>query len=257
MFKITSRFYVIYGDGEPIYVGYTNRTVKQRFAEHQHDKDFGQYNEVKVKELKDEKLSFDFTWDYIKTCENAYLVSKREAELVSRFGTQKTEYQKATGGGQTWASEKSFVKSNHNNPKFLGMTTSQLKACLSARKREQVWLGSFVYGMKSKEQTWIFHFVNNMYPQEHVWLRDFVNHMRFPEQLWLSHFVGNMQPKEQVWLRDFVNGMRPKEQLWLSSFVNGIKPQDKVWLNNFVNHMQPKERVWLSNFTSTMIAKEK
>ena len=29
MFKITSRFYVIYGDGIPIYVGYTNRTVKK------------------------------------------------------------------------------------------------------------------------------------------------------------------------------------------------------------------------------------
>lgn len=48
MFKITSRFYVIYGDGLPIYVGYTNRTVKQRFREHKEDKDFSGYTEVHV-----------------------------------------------------------------------------------------------------------------------------------------------------------------------------------------------------------------
>ena len=28
MFKITSRFYIIYGDDRPIYVGYTNRANK-------------------------------------------------------------------------------------------------------------------------------------------------------------------------------------------------------------------------------------
>ena len=61
MFKITSRFYAIYGDGRPIYVGYTNRTVKKRFREHCQDKDFSNYDNVYVKELVDEKLSFNFT----------------------------------------------------------------------------------------------------------------------------------------------------------------------------------------------------
>ena len=63
MFKIKSRFYIIYGDDVPIYVGYTNRTVKQRFAEHKRSKDFSDYDTVEVKELKDQELSFDFTWD--------------------------------------------------------------------------------------------------------------------------------------------------------------------------------------------------
>lgn len=52
MFKITSRFYVIYGDGIPIYVGYTNRTVKQRFKEHKISKYFSDFDEVRVEELK-------------------------------------------------------------------------------------------------------------------------------------------------------------------------------------------------------------
>jgi len=46
MFKIKSRFYVIYGDGVPIYVGFTSRTVHQRFLEHKRDKDF---SDIEVK----------------------------------------------------------------------------------------------------------------------------------------------------------------------------------------------------------------
>ena len=242
MFKITSRFYVIYGDGEPIYVGYTNRTVKNRFAEHQHDKDFGQYDEVKVKELKDEKLSFDFTWDYKVTCENAEIVSRREAELVNKYHTQGSCYQKADGGGQTWTSEKSFVKSNRNNPKFLGMTTSQVKACLCARKREGVWLSHFVSHMEPQEKIWLSHFVNHMKPQEQVWIDNFVNSMRPQEQAWLHNFVGNMKPQEQVWLNSFVNHMKPQEQVWIDNFVNSMRPQEQVWLNNFVGNMIIRER---------------
>ena len=68
MFKITSRFYVIYGDDHPIYVGYTNRTVRKRFAEHKESKDFSDYKKVQAKELKGERLTYDFTWDYGQTC---------------------------------------------------------------------------------------------------------------------------------------------------------------------------------------------
>jgi len=256
MFKITSRFYVIYGDGEPIYVGYTNRTVKQRFAEHRHDKDFEQYDEVKVKELKDEKLSFDFTWDYIKTCENADLVSNLETELVSKYNTQCTIYQKAIGGGQTWASEKSFVKSNRNNPKFTGMTTSQVKDYLNARKCEQVWIRSFVRNMELPEKRWVHNFVSDMIPQERLWVGHFVNHMETQERVWLSDFVGNMKPVPKLWLQDFVNGMKPQERVWLSNFAGHMKSQEEVWLSNFVNHMKPQEQLWLGHFVGDMKPKE-
>jgi hypothetical protein len=267
MFKITSRFYIIYGDDKPIYVGYTNRTVKQRFVEHCQDKDFSSYDNVYVKELVNEKLSFNFTWDYEQTCVNANCVSERESNLVSKYGTQGSAYQKAIGGGQTWASEKGFVKSNINNPKFMGMAGSQVKKYLESRKKksvwlshfvshmqpvEAVWLSSFVGNMKPVEAIWLSHFVGNMKPVEAIWLSHFVGSMRPAEAVWLSNFVGNMNPVEAVWLRNFVGSMRPAEAVWLSHFVSSMRPVEEVWLNDFVHNMRPVEAVWLSNFVGGM-----
>lgn len=179
-FKIVSRFYVIYGDYEPIYVGYTNRTVKQRFKEHQKDKDFSDYDNVEVKELISEKLSFDFTWDYEQTCKNADKVSLREGQLVQQYGTQDSVFQKADGGGQTWADEKWFIKSNRNNPKFAGISGTEIKRLLKEEKAISVWLSNFV---------------NDMKPIEECWLRDFVNHIKLTEEVWLHNFVGHMKIK--------------------------------------------------------------
>lgn len=238
MFKITSRFYIIYGDGKPIYVGYTNRTVKQRFREHRNNKDFSGYNDVHVKELIDEKLSFNFTWDYEQTCTNADYVSKRESYLVSKYDTQDTHYQKAIGGGQTWASEKGFVKLNVNNPKFAGMTDSQVKQYLESRKKESTWLHNFVHDMRPVKSVWLNNFVGNMMPVEDYWLHSFVCSMKPAEVSWLSDFVHDMRPAESVWLSNFVNDMKPVEAVWLSHFVSHMQPVETIWLNNFVGHMR-------------------
>ena len=227
-FKITSRFYVIYGDYEPIYVGYTNRTVKQRFREHQEDKDFSKYDNVEVKELIDEKLSFDFTWDYEQTCRNADKVSLREGQLVQQYGTQDSEFQKADGGGQTWATEKWFIKSNKDNPKFIGMSGFEIKKRLKEEKVVGVWLSSFVRHIEPFEEAWLINFVNNMKPVEEVWL---------------GSFVSTMKPTEETWLSNFVNHMRPVEEVWLGSFVSHMKPIEEEWLNDFVGNMKPKNRI--------------
>lgn len=256
-FRITSHFYVIYGDGAPIYVGYTNRTVRSRFAEHRRDKDFSQYNKVEVKELKDERLTFNFTWDYLETCTNADTVSRREAELVNQYRTQSSPYQLALGGGQTWASEKSFVKSNLNNPKFMGMSAGEVKRYLMSRKREHSWLHDFVGSMKPAEHVWLHNFVGDMIPQERLWVGHFISHMGSKEQIWLETFSNNMRPIFKLWLQDFVNSMKPQERVWLSNFVGHMKPQEQVWLSNFVNHMRPQEQVWLRNFVGNMKPQER
>ena len=241
-FKITSRFYVIYGNCDPIYVGYTNRTVKQRFREHKEDKDFSDYENVEVKELVDEKLSFDFTWDYDQTCRNADKVSLREGQLVQQYDTQDSIFQKADGGGQTWASEKWFVKSNKDNPRFTGMSGAEIKACLKEEKVVTTWLGNFVSAMRPVEEVWLHSFFRHMIPAEEVWLNNFVSHMRPAEEVWINNFVGNMKPAEEVWLNNFVSTMRPAEEVWLNTFVNNMNPVEEVWLNNFVNHMKSKRR---------------
>lgn len=212
MFKITSRFYVIYGDGNPIYVGYTNRTVRQRFTEHKESKDFSDYKKVQVKELKEERLTYNFTWDYGQTCKNADEVSLREAQLVQKYDTQKSIFQKADGGGQTWASEKWFVKSNKNNPRFTGLSGDQIKRLLKQEKVLRIWLNSFV------------------------------NRIQPPEKIWLQNFVHDMNPVEKRWLQSFVSGIQPTEKVWLHNFVNNMNPLGKRWLNSFVGNMRPAKK---------------
>jgi len=225
MFKITSRFYVIYGDGIPIYVGYTNRTVKQRFSEHKKSKDFSDFDEVRVEELKKEKLVYEFTWDYEQTCENADEVSKKEAKLVEKFGTQDSEFQKADGGGEVWNNIKHFVLSNQNNPKYKGMPNSDIKRLLDRDKRVGVWLKSFV---------------NNQRPGKEVWLSNFVGHQLPVEEVWLSHFISSQRPGKEVWLSNFVGNQRPNKEIWLSNFVGNQRPRKEAWLSNFVNNQKEK-----------------
>ena len=236
----------------PIYVGYTNRTVRQRFMEHKRDKGFSDYGNVEVKELVDEKLCFDFTWNYEQTCKNADEVSLREGQLVQKFGTQDSIYQKADGGGQTWASEKWFVKSNKDNPRFTGMSGAEIKSCLKEEKVVTTWLGNFVSAMRPVEEVWLHSFFRHMIPAEEVWLNNFVSHMRPAEEVWINNFVGNMKPAEEVWLNNFVSTMRPAEEVWINSFVGNMRPAEEVWLNNFVNHMKPAEEVWLNTFVNNM-----
>ena len=226
-FKIVSRFYVIYGDYEPIYVGYTNRTVKQRFKEHQKDKDFSDCDSVEVKELIDEKLSFDFTWDYGKTCENANEVSLREGKLVQQYGTQDSVFQKADGGGQTWAFEKWFVKTNKDNPRFTGMSGAEIKSRIEKEKIISADISNFVNHMKPQYQVDISHFVSCMKPQY---------------QVDISSFVNNMKPQYQVDISDFVNDMKPQYQVDISNFVSCMKPQYQVDISDFVNNMKRREK---------------
>lgn len=117
-----------------------------------------------MKELKAERLTYDFTWDYGQTCKNADEVSLREAQLVQKYNTQKSIFQKADGGGQTWASEKWFVKSNKNNPRFTGLSGNQINKLLKQEKVLRTWLNSFVNHMKPVEKIWLNSFVNSMKP---------------------------------------------------------------------------------------------
>lgn len=117
---IKSNFYLIRGDNKPIYVGYTNRPIKRRFDEHKKYKDFSHYNRVTIEKI--DELSYDFTWNEQVLYKNANEVSIRESNLILKYGTQDSEYQKAVGGGQTWGDIKYFVKHNKNNPLYLNMS---------------------------------------------------------------------------------------------------------------------------------------
>lgn len=266
-FKITSRFYVIYGDHRPIYVGYTNRTVRQRFREHKHDKDFSEYDSVEVKELVDEKLSFDFTWDYRQTCENADEVSLREDQLVQQYDTQDSSFQKAYGGGQTWSAEKWFVKSNKDNPKFAGISSSEIKKRLDTKRaistdiyilvnhikpQYQVDIGDFVGSMKPQYKVDIGNFVNHMKPQYQVDIGDFVKDMKTQYQSDIYNFVNCMKTQYKIDIANFVNSMNLQYKIDIGSFVNNMKPQYQVNISHFVSHMQYQYKVDIGGFVGNM-----
>ena len=252
MFKIVSHFYVIRGDDVPIYVGYTNRTVKKRFAEHKKDKDFSEYAKITVTELKDEKLEFPFTWDYNQTCENANLVSVREGDLVNRFHTQESIYQKADHGGQTWSMEKYFVKTNKNNPIFLNMSASEIKKYLNQQKQISTWLGNFIENMKSAKEVWLKSFIGHMTSAKEVWLKNFIGHMESAKERWLTNFIGDMTPAKEGWLKGFIKTMTPAKEIWLKSFIGNMTPAKEIWLKSFIGNMKPAKEIWLKNFIGNM-----
>ena len=233
MFKIKSRFYVIYGDGKPIYVGYTNRTIHQRFTEHKRDKDFSDYDEVRVEELKKDELDLDFSWDYSIIENEADEVSKKEAELVKKFGTQDSEFQKADGGGEVWTNIKYFVLSNKDNPKYKGMNGKEIYEYLENRKKEIVILKNFVNHIE--------------YPSK-VILDSFVGSIKYPSKIILTHFVGHIEYSSKVILDSFVGRIEYPSKVILDSFIDIIKYPSKVILNNFVGHVEYPSKIILQHF---------
>ena len=157
---IKSKFYLIRGDGEPIYIGFTNRPIKQRFTEHKADKDFSGYEKVTIEKL--DELNYEFTWNEDILYKNANEVSVRENQLIIEYGTQNSKYQKAIGGGQVWTYEKWFVRNNGDNPKFLGMSEIEIESWIADERAIDVYLDNFVNNMKNPVDVYLSSFVGNM-----------------------------------------------------------------------------------------------
>lgn len=237
MFKIKSKFYVIYGDGVPIYVGFTSRTVKQRFLEHKKNKDFSDYNEVKVKELKEDELDFDFTWDYNIVESEANEVSQREAEFVKKFGTQNSEFQKANGGGTVWTNIKYFVLSNKNNPKYRGMSGTEIHEYLENRKKEMSILRHFIMHINYPSKIILGSFMGNMY---------------YPSKDALSNFLGSINYLSKIILYSFIRGVNYPSTSTLGNFIRGVNYPSKVILHNFIGFIGYPSKIILHNFINNM-----
>ena len=232
--KIVSRFYVIYGNNAPIYVGYTNRTVKQRFNEHQKYKDFSSYSKVEVKEV--DRLEFDFTWDMIQVNDNARKVSDRESELINQYGTTNSIYQRGLGsiqGGQTWASVKGFVHSNKDNPKYIGMSDNEVAKYFIEYHNNRYKIKAFVGSFKNPQSVKLSGFVKN-YKDDRISK--------------LSHFVSNYKNPQSAKLSGFVKNYKDDRISKLSHFVSHYKNPEVIKLANFVTHYRSVEYSKLANF---------
>ena len=237
---IKSKFYLIRGDGKPIYVGFTNRPIKQRFSEHKIDKDFSSYDKVTVEKI--DELDYEFTWDEDILYKNANDVSVREAQLILQYGTQDSCYQKAIGGGQVWTYEKWFVKTNRNNPKFMGMSGNEIQDYIQYEHQVEQFMGSFVGDMKDPIEVFMGNFINNMKDPIEVFMGSFVNHMKAPVESFMSEFVKDMKDPVEVFMHNFVNHMNDPVEVFMGNFINHMNDPIEVFMSNFVGNMTKNER---------------
>ena len=217
--KIVSRFYLITLDNKNIYVGYTNRPIKERFREHVKDKELPK--EATVKQI--DKLEFDFTWDMVQVNENAKRVSKRENELIAEYGTGSSVYQKGLRdnlGGQTWASVKGFVHSNEDNPKYKEMDSQELLAYLDNYR---------------KRMSKLSHFISHYKDRRLDKLRDFIGNYKDPRLTKLSHFIGGYKDPRLTKLSNFITNYRDPRLTKLSSFIGGYKDPRLTKLSSFIS----------------------
>ena len=262
--KIVSRFYLITLDNKNIYVGYTNRPIKERFREHVKDKELPK--EATVKQI--DKLEFEFTWDMVQVNENAKRVSKRENELIAEYGTSSSKYQKGLRdnlGGQTWASVKAFVHSNKDNPQYRGMDSQELLAYLDNYHGRMDKLHAFITHYRDprldKLSSFVSHyhdprldklsgFITNYKDSRLDKLRNFIGSYHDPRLTKLSHFVSNYKDPRLSKLSHFIGDYKDPRLDKLHGFITSYKDYRLKKLSNFVSNYKDPRLQKLTNFIS-------
>ena len=233
--KIVSRFYLITLDNKNIYVGYTNRPIKERFREHVKDKELPK--EATVKQI--DKLEFEFTWDMAQVNENAKLVSKRENELIAEYGTGSSKYQKGLRdnlGGQTWASVKAFVHSNKDNPQYAGMDSQELLAYLDNYRKRLNKLHGFIGSYKDPRLKKLSNFISRYKDPRLTKLSSFISNYKDPRLDKLRDFIGNYKDPRLSKLSHFVSNYKDPRLDKLHGFITNYKDYRLKKLSNFISH---------------------
>lgn len=235
MNKIISNFYLIRLDGKPVYVGYTNRTIKQRFSEHKRTKDFGD-GLVEVEDLGN--LRYNFSWDIhvINAC--AREVSDRETELILEYGTQGSIWQQGVNGdlgGQTWADVKNFVRTNRDNPIFSDMNDSDILELLEEHRKSYQKLRSMVGGTHIKGYTKLGSMITNTYIKDYVRLRSLADNTHIKGSQYLRSMIYVTSIRGSNKLRSTVDNTHVKGAISLKSKVTDTHIRGSQKLRNTIN----------------------
>lgn len=247
--KIISRFYLITLNKNPVYIGYTNRTLKQRFYEHRQSKDFGNI-EPQIKLI--DQLEYDFTWDLNTINNYAQEVHNHEATLIKKYHTQDSPYQKSITGGQTYANIKHFVRTNKNNPRFTNLKDSEILQMVENENKVSRYLCSFAMNMNCREYAYIKNFVTSMQSPAYDYLHSFIFNMNSKTSNYISDFVLHMKTPAEAYLIDFIHGMDSNAGNYLKNFINGMNSKPTSYLKNFVSHMNHPATIYLNNFVVRM-----
>lgn len=247
MNKIISSFYLIRVGGKPSYVGYTNRPIEIRFREHLREKDFG--DEVVFLENLG-SLEYSFTWDENIINTYAKEVSDRETELIEEYGTQDSVWQKGTSGklgGQTWVNIKNFVRTNHDNPKFRGLSNEAILTLIEYQREMIAYLRYVIRRTKALEETRLESVLRNTKPQEEVRLKSIITHTRTPEDTRLKNVLSSTRPQDEIRLRSIIGNTKPLEESRLMNAVRNTRSSEEVRLMNAIVITKPSEEVRLKS----------
>lgn len=247
--QLVSRFYLITLRGQPVYVGYTNRPIKQRFTEHKHDKDFGDI-EPEITLL--DTLSFDFSWDIDVINGYAKQVDDRERELIAEYNTQDSIYQKAIGGGQTWADVKHFVRTNRDNPRFNDLADNEILTSIARENKTRRYIRSFVNNMGDPVAVYMKGFVNHMGDPVAIYMKSFVKNMDDPVAIYMKGFVTTMDDPVAIYMKNFIIHMDDPVAIYIQSFVSRMDDPVSIYMKNFVNNMGDPVAIYMKNFVNNM-----
>jgi len=216
---IKSKFYLIRGDGEPIYVGFTNRPIKQRFSEHKADKDFSDYESVTIEKI--DELNYEFTWNEDTLYKNANEVSVRENQLLIEYGTQDSKYQKASDGGKVWNYEKWFVKTNKDNPKFVGMSGKEIEEYVE---------------LEDDRVKKLRHYIVNTIPIDLIKQKNYIRHTMPIYLIRQKSYVGCTMPiylkKQKDYLKDTILTDLIKQKNYIKHTIPSYLRKQKSYVGN-------------------------
>ena len=252
MNKVISNFYLIRLDDKPVYVGYTNRPIKTRFSEHLKDKDFGGAKAT-LEGLGG--LEYNFTWDMNLINSYSREVSDRETELIWKYGTQDSVWQKGLGttiGGQTWANVKHFVRTNRDNPKFRSMSETDIIEYLETSNRVSRYMQSFVSSMDDPVAIYMKSFVGSMDDPVAIYMKSFVNHMDDPVAIYMGSFVSNMDDPVAIYMKNFVNHVDDPVAIYMKNFVNHVDDPVAIYMKNFVGSINDPVAIYMKNYVRNM-----
>lgn len=218
---IKSKFYLIKGNDAPIYVGFTNRPIKQRFSEHKADKDFSGYEKVIIEKL--DELDYEFTWNEDTLYKNANEVSAREAELIIKYNTQDSCYQKATGGGQVWTYEKWFVRNNKDNPKFLGMSGVEIEEWIKLEYNRIKKLRGYIHNtipiFLSKQKHYIGHTIPMYMRKQKDYIKDTIPKHLIKQKIYVDKTIPIYLRKQKDYISDTIPIYLRKQKSYISSTI--------------------------------------
>ena len=261
--KIISRFYVITLNKKPVYVGYTNRPIEQRFNEHKRDKDFGKI-QPEIQQIA--QLEYEFTWDINKIDRYANEVNNKECELIQQFNTQNSKYQKANGGGQNWNDIKYFVNTNHNNPKFLNMPESDVlkridnehninKYLIGFQKVNtavSIYMHNFITHIQNPATIYTSHFISHMQNPATIYISNFISSMHNPATNYINTFITHMQNPATNYINNFIQKMNNPATRYIQSFIKHIEKPPAQYMQSFINAIQNPSTRYMQDFISHM-----